>query len=154
MGRPPNPMKLLLFTLITVLGLTGCMKTPVTVVTPQGKTAYSATQILQRVGELQSTAIQAESSKAIPTPVARIIIQYCVNAENVLKATPAGWQATVTAAWQQAKGQLPPGMTGNPAWSAAIAAVDLVLAATGGTSINLPPPIHTYAMLGNAGAIL
>lgn len=45
--------------LIAVMGASGCAR-PVTIVTPQGKAAYTADQIVQRLGEL-SAVVQADT---------------------------------------------------------------------------------------------
>jgi hypothetical protein len=106
----------------------GC-HAPVTITTAQGKTAFTADQIVQRVNELQSAAIQANGAGGLATSTTRTIVTFCVAADQTLAATPAGWQASVSAAWASAKTQLP--VITNPAVAAAISAVDVVLAAVG-----------------------
>ena len=99
---------------------------PVTVTTPAGQTAYTADQIAIRVGELQNAAIQAEATGSLPTAQARIIVTYCVQASQVLQATPAGWAQTVAAAWTEARKQIP---INNPLIAAAVSGMDVALAA-------------------------
>lgn len=112
---------------------TSCGKhIPSTITTPQGKQAYTADQILIRVGELQDTVIAANGSGAISTPTARIIVKFTVDAAVLLKTVPSGWQATLSAAWQTAKGEIPADQLSKPAITASISAVDIVLAALGG----------------------
>ena len=110
----------------------GCVKAPTTVVTPAGKTAYTADQIVIRVNELQNAAIQAQATGALPTSTTRIIVQFCVAADTTLKATPAGWGQTLATAWTQAKTSIPAADLANPVIAAAAAGVDVVLAALGG----------------------
>lgn len=100
---------------------------PVSIQTPQGKAAYSADQIAIRVNELQNAAIQANAAGALPEATTRTIVKFAVSADTTLRAVPQGWQATVAQAWTAAKAALPP-LT-NPAVSAAVSAVDVVLAA-------------------------
>lgn len=107
---------------------------PLSVHTPQGKTAYSADAIVVRVNELQAAAIQAEATKGISTATATTIVKFTVDADKVLKATPAGWQATVATLWAQAKKNIPAAQLQNQSIAAVVLAVDTVLAAyAGGT---------------------
>lgn len=115
---------LLLLPLLVLAGTAAC-HAPVTIVTPQGKVAYAADQIVLRVNELQNAAIAAEASGALPTATARIIVQFAVSADRILAAAPSGWQATLAASWAQTKTQLPP--IQNPALVAAISALDIVI---------------------------
>jgi hypothetical protein len=117
---------------IGILMSEACIHTPTSVTTPQGKTAYTADQIVMRVGELQNAAIQAEASKALPTSTTRIIVQWCVNANTILKTVPEGWQQSISMAWITTKGQIPAKDLNNTAIAAAVAGVDVVLAALGG----------------------
>jgi hypothetical protein len=119
----------LLVSLTTVL-TPGC-HAPVSVTTPQGKVAYTADQIAIRIGELQNAAIQANASNGLSTDTTRIIVQFSVDANRVLAATPSGWQATVAQLWTATKNRLGPGIFTNTAIAAAVSAVDTVLAAFG-----------------------
>ena len=85
---------------------------------------------MQRVNELENAAIQAQAAGAIPLATTRVIVQFCVAADQTLAATPTGWQATVKAAWASAKAQLPP--ISNVALAAAVSGIDVALAALGG----------------------
>jgi hypothetical protein len=114
-----------------LLSLAAC-HVPTSVVTPQGKAAYSADQVVIRVGELQSAAIQAQASGALPITTTRLIVQWCVNANTTLKQVPNGWQQTLTTAWTQTKSQIPATDLSNSAIAAAVSGVDVVLAALGG----------------------
>jgi hypothetical protein len=114
---------------LLVVGLvvtTACQR-PATIVTPEGKIAYSADMVAVRVNRLQAVAIEAEKTGGLPTATTRIVVEYAVSANKTLQATPAGWQATVVAGWAQAKGKLP--AITNLGVQAAVDAVDVVLAA-------------------------
>lgn len=114
--------------LVGLLSISAC-HAPVTIQTPAGAVAYTADQVVQRVNELQSAVITANSGGALPDATTRMIVSFCVAADKTLGATPSGWQATLTQAWQATKAQLPP--ITNPAVASAIGAVDIVLAALG-----------------------
>ena len=86
---------------------------PATVQTPAGKTAFAADQVLQRVEELQNAAIAAnvtiDAKTGLPglsTSTTRAVVTYCVAAAKTLKASPAGWQATVTTGFSELRGSL------------------------------------------------
>lgn len=100
---------------------------PVTIVTPQGQTAYTADQIVVRVNELMNAAIAANASNALPTATTRTIVTFAVDADKVLASTPAGWPATLAVSWAAAKAQI--GAVNNPAIVAAMSAVDVVIGA-------------------------
>lgn len=118
-------MKKLLLCLVL---LTPACHAPVTVTTPQGKIAYTADQIVQRVNELENAAIKANGAGQLPLVQTRTIVEFCVAADKTLAATPSGWQATVRTAWAATRAQIP---TTNPAIAAAVTAVDVVLAMEG-----------------------
>jgi len=117
-----------ILSLALVVTLAGC-SAPVTITTPQGQTAYRADQVVVRVNELQNAAIAANQAtpKVLDDATARILVQFCVAADQTLAATPAGWQTTVKTAWASTKAQLP--TITNPTVSAAIAAVDALMGA-------------------------
>ena len=100
---------------------------PVTVVTPQGQTAYKADQVVLRVNELMNASIAANAAvpPALDTNTTRILVQFCVAADQTLAAAPAGWPQTLSTAWASTKAQLP--AVQNPLVVAAMGAVDLVL---------------------------
>lgn len=112
--------------LVFALVLVACSR-PTTIVTPQGKAAYTADQIVLRINNLQNAAIQAEQTGGLSTDTTRTIVEFAVSADRTLKSVPSGWQQTVSAAWAETKKKLPP--ITNPALLAAIDSVDLVLAA-------------------------
>lgn len=112
-----------------ILSFTACT-TPVTIVTPQGKIAYTANEVLKRVQELQQVAIAVDATpnNGIPKDVFRVIITFTVEAAKVLDATPAGWGTTLAVAWSNAKGKIPLRYLTDPRIQTAILAVDVALA--------------------------
>ena len=124
-------MRLRALVLIAILSTTACHP-PITIVTPAGKAAYTADQIVLRVNELGKAAIAANAQGALDVQTTRIIVQFAEAADKILKALPLGWQATLAAAWKEAKQQLPMTALG-PLVLAAVQAVDVVIATlTGG----------------------
>jgi len=113
----------------TALAHSGCVHRPTTIVTQQGKIAYTADQIAVRVSELQNAAIAANAQQQLSDEKTRTIVQFCVASARVLAQTPNGWQASLQTAWTQAKSQA--GAITNPAVVAAMGAVDVVLAMEG-----------------------
>lgn len=100
---------------------------PVTVTTPAGKAAYTADQVVTRLGELQNAAIQANQGGALDTNTTRSIVTYVVATTKTLQQTPAGWVATVQAGWHAFLPTLPASITGNPNWTAVVAAVTVAV---------------------------
>ena len=94
------------FVLATTLALTACAPPP-TVQTEPGKRAWQAGQVLQRVEELQETAIQAEASGGLPTAQARVIVRFTVAAAETCRTYPQGWEATLATAFKATKAHLP-----------------------------------------------
>jgi hypothetical protein len=112
---------------ILAVFLTAC-HAPITIITPQGKIAYTANEVLKRVQELQRATISAEATGGLPTPAARVLVTFCVETAKVVGALPDGWGATVAVMWGDAKKQLPLRYLENPAILSAVSAVDVALA--------------------------
>jgi hypothetical protein len=110
--------------LLVLLAGAGCAP-PVTVVTPQGQTAFRADAVVVRVNELMNAAIAANANAALSVDQTRTIVQFCVAADQTLAATPAGWPTTIRTAWASTKAQLP--SVQNLVVVAAMGAVDVVL---------------------------
>ena len=102
--------------------------------TTQGKVLWTATQISQRVEELQNTAIQANLTGALADGPAVLIVRFTVSAQKTLQALPEGWQASLVMGWAEMKKLLPPVIQASPALAAAIGAVDVIL----GTALEVP----------------
>ena len=119
-------MRLRAFVLITLLSTTACASRPATIVTPAGKTAFAADQVVLRINELENAAIAANAQGALDIRTTRTIVQYAIRADTILKTVPQGWQTSLRVAWQQTKASLPATLT--PTVQAAVAAVDAVIA--------------------------
>lgn len=79
---------------------------PVSIITPAGRTAFSADVIAVRVNELEAAAIQANSEGALSLDVTRTIVRFTVVADRILAQTPDGWRVAVITAWIETKRQL------------------------------------------------
>jgi hypothetical protein len=109
------------------LSLTAASCNPPPTLTTRGKVLWTATQIEQRVGELQNTVIQMEVTGALPEKIALLIVTCTVSVEKTLRDLPLGWQQMIITAWTDMKRLLPPAWATNPALAAAFAAVDVIL---------------------------
>lgn len=123
-------MRRFILALVLAVTCSACIPVPPVSLSPQGKTAYTADQIVQRVNELENAAIQANSAGGLDTNVARVIVSFAVAADKTLKATPQGWQVTIETGWAEVKRQLP--MITNPALAVVIGAMDSIVATLGG----------------------
>ena len=97
-------MKYLL--LIPILFLVGCHSAPTTVVTPEGKAAYTADQIIVQLGFLQDVAIKLEASGNLSTATTKVIVKFVVGTVSIVQATPSGATATVRAGLVELKKNL------------------------------------------------
>lgn len=107
-----------------VVALPGCATRPPNL-SPAANAAYTADQVVIRINELMNAAIAAQAQNAVPVATTRAIVKFAIAADQTLAQVPAGWPATVTAAWAATKKSLP--AITNPAIIAAMSAVDLVL---------------------------
>lgn len=99
---------------------------PVTVVTPEGKAAFRAHQVVLCLNDLQAAVIQAEETGGLPRSTAKTILTFTVAANRVLKEIPDGWEQTVMTLWVEARKQIP--TSTNALVTAALNSVDVVLA--------------------------
>lgn len=88
--------------ILLAVWVTAC-RPPITIVTPEGRKAYTANEIVIRVNRLMDTAIQADATGNLPVATARVLIRFCVRADEVLQRVPNGWGATVWTLWQVVK---------------------------------------------------
>lgn len=109
---------------LVVTIVTACA--PQTIVTGPGRVAFSADTVVIRINELQNAVIQANATKAIDDATTKVIVTWAVAADQTLKATPTGWQATVKAGWLAVKPKIP---TSNPAIAITVGAVDALIGA-------------------------
>ncbi len=118
--------RLLLILCLSLTPVTLACHPPATITTQPGKIAFTADQIVVRVNELQSAAVQANASGALDTANTRTIVEFSVAADKVLKATPSGWQSTVKALWTQARPKI---TTSNTTVQLAVTALSGILEA-------------------------
>jgi hypothetical protein len=130
-------MRRILIPLLLLLVFSGCApKQFPPNLTPEQQAQYTkvykADEVLIRVQELQNITIQSEANGDIPTPTARVLVQFTVDAATVLKTTPDGWKASVTTLWNTAKANpyLKPYLT-NAYISVAVTLVDAAISSWG-----------------------
>jgi len=108
MSRQTRAELLVFIVALGVLALTCIACPPPSVQTPAGKTAYAADQVVLRIGELQTAAIDANAAGELSTETTRHVVQFTVDAAKTLKASPDGWHTTVGPAYVGMKNQLAP----------------------------------------------
>ena len=103
---------------------------PKTIVTPEGQRAYTAHEVLIRVGELQKAAIQANTDKALSDADAIVVVQFTTAAAETLRTAPIGWPATIRTGWAHVKARV--STAGKATLTMVFTLIDGVLAAVGG----------------------
>ena len=94
---------------LLVVLLTSACRHNVVPENPAAAAALTADAVVIRVNEFQAVVIQACGpgpecqAGSLPTPLARDIVQTCIDLRATLKAAPDGWRVTVKTAWNQAK---------------------------------------------------
>lgn len=114
--------------LLGVLASSACVHAPASIQTQAGRTAFTADQALQRVGEFQQAVIDGQQAGKIKVHDAQVLVQWTVSIAQTLKATPSGWQATVTTGWASIR----PGVLNVPALAPWVSTLDIVFASLGG----------------------
>lgn len=100
----------LLFYAACLAGQFACAPPPPTIVTPEGKVAYTALEIAKRVGNLQDATIAANTSGGLADRFAIPIVEYTNSALRILRETPDGWRETVVTGYQELLKRLPPSL--------------------------------------------
>lgn len=95
------------FVLVAALLGTPACHAPASVQTPTGKAAYTADQLVIRLGELENTVIAANLAGSLADRDATKLVRFCVDAAKVAKSAPAGWPILITNAWTQVKLDVP-----------------------------------------------
>lgn len=99
-------MKKRITVLVIALSLSGCgylhnpFVTPASIASPAARTAYTANEVVNRIGEFQSLVIDLSDKNIIPVSSARQIVSWSVASLKTIKAFPSGWQATVLAGYK------------------------------------------------------
>lgn len=76
--------------------------------TPVARNAYNLTQLVDAVGILQTTAENSVPNKVLSLATARIIVQFCVDANTTIGSMPNNWYTVVKTAYGSVKSQLTP----------------------------------------------
>lgn len=97
-------MRYLVLTLVLAVGLACAPKSAN--LSPAGQAAFTADQVVVRLGELQDAAITANQDGSLDKATANAIVRFTVDGAKTCKAAPAGWQDTVRAGWAALKGAL------------------------------------------------
>lgn len=118
-------MRTLLACLCLSLSFVACVHPPPNL-SPRGQVAFNADQVVVRINELQSAAIQANTDGALDNAITQVVVEFSISARNTLGALPDGWQATVKQAWKEARPKI---VTTNPTVLLAIGAVDALIGA-------------------------
>lgn len=75
---------------------------------PQARAAFYANEAVIRLGEIQNTAIQANSTGGLSDHDAVIAVRFTVSATKIVKDAPSGWQLPVTTALAEVRTALHP----------------------------------------------
>lgn len=104
-----------------------CHKAPPNL-TPAAHAAFNADQVVQRIGELQDTAIALNHAtpQGLKDADAVLVVTFTVSALKTIQHTPDGWRPTVLAAYAELKQNLPP--PARQSLSTIFLTVDTVLA--------------------------
>lgn len=128
--------KLLLpFVIFGALSQAAC-RPPASIQTEPGKQAWYASQVLQRVAEVQDLAIRlnATTPPVLSTNTTRTIVQFTVSAAKILKEMPEGWAKVVLASFNEVKLKLPPDAMANPSLQTGLAVLEALLVSFAGGS--------------------
>jgi hypothetical protein len=121
---------------IVFIAVSGCAP-PQSIVTDPGRQAWYASQVLQRVSEVQNISIQLNSTTppTLSTNTTRVIVQMCVSSAKVLKEMPNGWAKVVLASFNEAKAQIPQAeLSKNVSLQTALAVLEgILISFAGGT---------------------
>lgn len=100
-----------LLLVVLLLGAeTSCAKTPPTIVTPQGVTAFQNLQVLKALDAVRDIAVDANATvpPMLQTDVTRKIVLWHKSAITILNARGAGWPTLIAASLDQVLVQLKP----------------------------------------------
>lgn len=103
-----------------------CASAPTSVVTPAGKAAYSADQVVSAIGIFQDAAISANSNKLISDADTRLIVTFSKGAVATITAAQSGWQSAVTTGLTQLNNSLSP--TAKTKYGSYITLIETIIA--------------------------
>lgn len=106
-------MRLCLLPLLFALCLSAPACAPKTIQDPAVRAAYTADQLVLRLGELQNATIDAATTQKIDLPTSRKIVTWIsgdlrstpptTGVVDVIKTAPQGWKSTVQSGWATLK---------------------------------------------------
>lgn len=111
---------------VPACGKKNILTAPPSVVTQQGKVAYTADQVVVRINELENTAIAANNDGSLKDDVAISIVKFCVSADKTAKTTPDGLKPALKTGWAELQKNLV-GKTVPPTLTLAIGALDGII---------------------------
>ncbi len=101
--------KSLIPVLLLSLSLSSCATaTNAPQLTPVARNAYNLTQLVDAIGILQTTAENSVPNGVLKLATARLIVQFCVDANTTIGAMPNNWYTVVKTAYGSIKSQLTP----------------------------------------------
>ena len=100
-------MKRFIFTFLILLLTISCISKMPASYTPTTRQQYILTDVQNGIGTLQLAAENAVPANILRLSTARLIVQFCVTANQTIIQTPNGWYATVNTAYQSLKKQIP-----------------------------------------------
>jgi len=120
------PLFVIVAPVLMILGAAACAPKHLS---PAAQNAFSADQVVIRLGELQDTAIAANANGTLLDKDAIAIVKFTVAGAKTAKTVPSGWRQTLRASWTELKASgvgagAGPGLA---AIRAAFAAVDALL---------------------------
>lgn len=94
--------------LALVLALTGCAKAPPSL-SPTGKAAFQAIQVVHALDVLRDVAIDAEAQKPklLSTENTRRVLVYQKQVVQTIRAVPEGWKGVAVAGLDQLEHDIP-----------------------------------------------
>jgi predicted secreted protein len=101
-------MKKIILSIVCVssLSLAACAAKMPANYTPITKQQYVLTDVVNGIGTLQMAAENAVPAKYLSNNSARVVVQFCVDANYAIGQSPNGWYAVVSVTYQAAKNQL------------------------------------------------
>lgn len=125
--------------LILAVALLAACVPPPSLQTPEGRAAWSANQLLLRVGELQGAAIEAnavngaDGKPLLAEGTTRRIDQVCRAIAESVKAHPSGWQHQVAVLYADLKATMKPEEMAR--FAIIISSIDIVIATLDQTAV-------------------
>lgn len=89
---------------------TGCASAPPTVTTAEGKAAFSADQVITRLGEAADVVIHANQATPpkVPDRVAIPLVKVIRATVKIVEVSPSGWLAAANTAYNEFKKTVSP----------------------------------------------